>query len=235
MKLSLSSKSFLFAAGIAFAAANVFAADTAPSGPYTLPPLPYAADALEPHVDKKTMEIHHGKHHKAYIDNANKALVDHPELAKLSPEELLLNLDNAPAELRTTLLNNVGGHYNHSLFWQMMAPDAGGQPTGALAEAINEKFGSFEAFQKEFAQAASQRFGSGWAWLVANKDGTVEVINTPNQDPPLGNDQLALIGIDVWEHAYYLKYQNRRGDYVTEWWNVANWPFAAERYESVKN
>jgi Fe-Mn family superoxide dismutase len=219
--------------GSAVIAATLTAAD-APTGPYTLPPLPYAADALEPFIDAETMNIHHGKHHQAYITNANKILADHPELAKLSPEELLLKLDDAPADIRTGLLNNVGGHYNHSLFWQMMKPNGGGDPTGDLAKAIDDKFGSFAEFKTKFGEAASKRFGSGWAWLVATPQGELEVINTPNQDPPLGDGKTALLGLDVWEHAYYLKYQNRRADYITEWWNVVNWPFAAERYAAAK-
>lgn len=206
---------------------NVWAA--APDGPYTLPPLPYAYDALEPHVDAETMKIHHNKHHQAYVTNANKLLADQPELAKLSPEELLQNLDKAPEAIRAGLLNNVGGHLNHTEFWLMMSPDGGGEPTGALAKAINESFGSFAEFKKLFSEAAMKRFGSGWAWLVA-KDGKLSVVSTPNQNPPLLDGQTALLGVDVWEHAYYLKYQNRRGDYVESWWNVVNWPNVAERY-----
>lgn len=204
----------------------------AQSGPYTLPPLPYEPAALEPHIDAETMTIHHDKHHRAYVDNANKLLADQPELAKLSPEDLLKNLDDAPESIRKGLRDNVGGHVNHSLFWLMMSPKGGGTPTGALADAINKKFGSFEAFQTQFNEAAKKRFGSGWAWLVLD-DGDLEIVSTPNQDPPLLEDQTALLGLDVWEHAYYLKYQNRRPDYITAWWNVVNWPFVQERYEKA--
>jgi Fe-Mn family superoxide dismutase len=233
MKLLDLSKAFILA-GCVCTVLHGQAADTAPTGPYTLPPLPYATNALEPFIDAETMVIHHTKHHQAYITNANKILADHPELAKLSPEELLLKLDEAPEDIRTGLLNNVGGHYNHSLFWQMMKPNGGGAPDGDLAKAIDAEFGSFEAFKAKLGEAATKRFGSGWAWLVVDGDGKLKIINTPNQDPPLGDGQTALLGLDVWEHAYYLKYQNRRADYITEWWNVVNWPFAAERYAAAK-
>lgn len=206
---------------------NVWSAT--PDGPYTLPPLPYSYDALEPHIDAETMKIHHDKHHQAYVTNANKLLADQPELAKMSPEELLRNLDKAPEAIRTGLLNNVGGHLNHSEFWLMMSPKGGGEPTGALAAAIDKAFGSFAEFKKQFSEAAMKRFGSGWAWLVA-KDGKLSIISTPNQNPPLLDGQTALLGLDVWEHAYYLKYQNRRGDYVQSWWNVVNWPNVSERF-----
>ena len=207
-----------------------FAADAAaPSGPYTLPPLPYAYEALEPHIDAETMRIHHNKHHQAYVTNANKLLADLPELAKLSPAELLRNLDKAPESIRSGLLNNVGGHLNHTEFWLMMSPNGGGKPSGDLAKAIDNAFGSFEEFKKLFTDAAMKRFGSGWAWLVV-KDGKLEVLSTPNQNPPLLDGQTALLGLDVWEHAYYLKYQNRRGDYAETWWNVVNWPDVAKRY-----
>jgi Fe-Mn family superoxide dismutase len=209
------------------------AAQDAPSGPYTLPPLPYAPEALEPHIDAETMRIHHGKHHKAYVDNANKLLADQPDLAKLSPEELLQNLDKAPEAIRTGLRNNVGGHVNHSAFWLMMSPNAGGAPTGDLAKAIDETFGSFEAFKKQFTDAAMKRFGSGWAWLVV-KDGKLTILSTPNQDPPLLEGYTAILGLDVWEHAYYLKYQNRRVDYAAAWWNLVNWPYVAELYEKAE-
>jgi len=200
-----------------------------PSGPYTLPPLPYPYEALEPHIDVETMHLHHDKHHQAYITNANKLLADQPELAKLTPEDLLRNLDKAPEAIRTGLRNNVGGHVNHSLFWLMMSPKGGGTPSGALATAIDKTFGSFAEFQKQFTDAALKRFGSGWAWLVL-KDGKLSIVSTPNQDPPLLEEQTALLGLDVWEHAYYLKYQNRRPDYVTAWWNVVNWPFVEEQF-----
>ena len=208
-------------------------AQDAPSGPYTLPPLPYAPEALEPHIDAETMRIHHSKHHKAYVDNANKLLADQPELAKLSPVELLENLDLAPESIRAGLRNNVGGHVNHSAFWLMMSPNGGGEPTGDLAKAIDSTFGSFADFKKQFTDAAMKRFGSGWAWLVV-KDGKLSILSTPNQDPPLLDGYTTILGLDVWEHAYYLKYQNRRGDYASAWWNVVNWPYVAELYAKAK-
>ena len=208
-------------------------AQEVPSGPYTLPPLPYAPEALEPHIDAETMRIHHGKHHKAYVDNANKLLANQPELAKLSPVELLENLDQAPESIRTGLRNNVGGHVNHSAFWLMMSPDGGGTPTGDLAKAIDSTFGSFNEFKKQFTDAAMKRFGSGWAWLVV-KDGKLSILSTPNQDPPLLEGYTAILGLDVWEHAYYLKYQNRRGDYALAWWNTVNWPYVAELFAKAK-
>ena len=209
------------------------AAQDAPSGPYTLPPLPYAPEALEPHIDAETMRIHHSKHHKAYVDNANKLLADQPELAKLSPVELLKNLSEAPESIRVGLRNNVGGHVNHSAFWLMMSPKGGGEPTGDLAKAIESTFGSFADFKKQFTDAAMKRFGSGWAWLVV-KDGKLTILSTPNQDPPLLEGYTAILGLDIWEHAYYLKYQNRRGDYAAAWWNVVNWPYVAELYAKAK-
>jgi Fe-Mn family superoxide dismutase len=209
------------------------AAQDAPSGPYTLPPLPYAPDALEPHIDAETMRIHHSKHHQAYVTNANKLLADQPELAKLSPVELLENLAEAPESIRAGLRNNVGGHVNHSAFWLMMSPNGGGEPTGDLARAIDSTFGSFADFKKQFTDAAMKRFGSGWAWLVV-KNGKLSILSTPNQDPPLLDGYTAILGLDVWEHAYYLKYQNRRGDYATAWWDVVNWPYIAELYAKAK-
>ena len=209
------------------------AAQDSPSGPYTLPPLPYAPDALEPHIDAETMRIHHSKHHKAYVDNANKLLADQPELAKLSPVELLENLAEAPESIRAGLRNNVGGHVNHSAFWLMMSPNGGGEPTGDLAKAIDSTFGSFADFKKQFTDAAMKRFGSGWAWLVV-KDGKLSILSTPNQDPPLLDGYTTILGLDVWEHAYYLKYQNRRGDYASAWWNVVNWPYVADLYAKAK-
>jgi Fe-Mn family superoxide dismutase len=208
-------------------------AQDAPSGPYTLPPLPYAPEALEPHIDAETMRIHHSKHHQAYVTNANKLLADQPELAKLSPVELLENLDEAPDSIRAGLRNNVGGHVNHSAFWLMMSPNGGGEPTGDLAKAIDSTFGSFADFKKQFTDAAMKRFGSGWAWLVV-KDGKLSILSTPNQDPPLLDGYATILGLDVWEHAYYLKYQNRRGDYATAWWDVVNWPYVAELYAKAK-
>lgn len=203
------------------------AAAPAPDGPYKLPPLPYPYEALEPNIDTWTMQIHHDKHHKAYVDNANRLLADQPALAKLSPEELIVKLDEAPEAIRTGLKNNVGGHINHTLFWQMMSPKGGGKPTGEIAKAIEKKYGSFEEFQKQFNDAATKRFGSGWAWLVLD-DGELEIYSTPNQDPPIMEGKKPLLGLDVWEHSYYLKYQNRRPDYITAWWNVVNWDFVNE-------
>jgi Fe-Mn family superoxide dismutase len=209
------------------------AAQDAPIGPYTLPPLPYAPEALEPHIDAETMRIHHSKHHQAYVTNANKLLADQPELAKLSPVELLENLDEAPESIRAGLRNNVGGHVNHSEFWLMMSPNGGGEPAGDLAKAIDSTFGSFADFKKQFTDAAMKRFGSGWAWLVV-KDGKLSILSTQNQDPPLLDGYTAILGLDVWEHAYYLKYQNRRGDYASAWWNVVNWLYVAELYAKAK-
>jgi Fe-Mn family superoxide dismutase len=232
--LSLLWRNFVFASLAACVVTSAIAqTDSTPTGPYTLPPLPYAYEALQPHIDAETMRIHHNKHHQAYITNANKLLADQPELAKLSPEELLLNLDKAPEAIRVGLRNNVGGHLNHSQFWLMMSPDGGGEPKGELAEAIKKDFGSFEAFKKELTDAALKRFGSGWAWLVEN-DGKLSIISTPNQDPPLLEGKTALLGIDVWEHAYYLKYQNRRADYIAGWWNVVNWPYVAKLHDEAE-
>ncbi|MEO5923057.1 MAG: superoxide dismutase [Bryobacteraceae bacterium] len=195
---------------------------------FTLPALPYAPDALEPHIDKMTMEIHHGKHHQAYVTNLNNALANHPELASKSIEELLANnLAIVPDAIKGPVRNNGGGHWNHSLFWELMAPGQGGTPVGNLAQAINAKFGSFDDFKTKFSAAGVGRFGSGWAWLIKTADG-VDIMSTPNQDNPLMEGKTAVLGCDVWEHAYYLKYQNRRPDYIANWWNVVNWP-AAEK------
>jgi len=199
---------------------------------FTLPALPYAPDALEPHIDKATMEIHHGKHHQAYVTNLNKALESAPELATKSLEDLLANnLSAVPESIRTAVRNNGGGHWNHSLFWELMGPGKGGTPVGHLSSAINSAFGSFDEFKTKFAAAAAGRFGSGWAWLVKTDSG-VEITSTPNQDNPLMEGKYAVIGLDVWEHAYYLKYQNRRPDYVTAWWNVINWEAAEKRFNA---
>jgi Fe-Mn family superoxide dismutase len=200
--------------------------------PYTLPPLPYPADALEPYIDKMTMEIHHDRHHKAYVDNANKALESAPEWANKPVEELLRNIQSVPEKVRQALTNNAGGHANHSMFWQIMAK-GGGKPSGPLADDINKTFNDFAGFQAKLKEAAVGRFGSGWAWLVL-ADGKLQVINTLNQDSPYMNKQMPLLGIDVWEHAYYLKYQNKRADYVDAWWNVVNWNAVGQRYASAK-
>lgn len=196
---------------------------------YKLPELPYAYDALEPHIDKETMNIHHTKHHNTYITNVNNALEGNEELLSKSVEELISNLDAVPEEKRTAVRNNGGGHANHSLFWELLSPNGGGNPTGALAEAIDKKFGSFDAFKEEFAKAGATRFGSGWAWLVLD-NGELEVTSTPNQDSPLMEGKTPLLGLDVWEHAYYLNYQNRRPDYIAAFWNVVNWDEVAKRY-----
>lgn len=198
---------------------------------FELPALPYAPDALEPHIDKMTMEIHHGKHHKAYVDNLNKALEAHPDLQNRTLEELLANnCAIVPEDVRTTVRNNGGGHWNHSFFWNLMAPNAGGAPTGDLAAAIDAAFGSFDAFKAQFQDAAMKRFGSGWAWLVTAPDGTLSIMSTPNQDNPWMEGKTAILGVDVWEHAYYLKYQNRRADYLTAWWNTVDWNKVAAAY-----
>ncbi len=209
--------------------------------PFTLPNLPYAFDALEPHIDAQTMQIHHGKHHAAYVNNANKAL-EGTTLADLPVEQVVLRLADVPQDKRTAVRNNAGGHLNHSLFWTMMAPPSqggGGAPEGALAEAIKSAFGSFETFKEKFAAAGAGRFGSGWAWLVLHA-GKLEVVSTANQDNPLmgkdvaGADGVPILGCDVWEHAYYLKYQNRRPDYLAAWWNVVNWKRAGELFSAAK-
>ncbi|MCW5888240.1 MAG: superoxide dismutase [Anaerolineales bacterium] len=196
---------------------------------FTLPALPYEFNALEPHIDARTMEIHHGKHHQAYVNNLNAAIEKHPELADKSIEDLLKDLNAIPEDIRTAVRNNGGGHFNHSLFWQVMSPNGGGAPSGALAEAINKAFGDFDTFKQKFVAAAGGQFGSGWAWLVKEGDG-VAIVATPNQDNPISNGKTAILGVDVWEHAYYLNYQNRRPDYVTAWWNVVNWDEVAKRF-----
>lgn len=200
----------------------------APSGPFTLPPLPYPVDALEPWIDARTMTIHHDKHHAAYINNANKALVNQPALSKLSPEEILKTLNSIPEPLRTTLRNNVGGHYNHSLFWQMMKKD-GSQPPATLAKPITATFGSLENFQKQFNEAALKIFGSGWAWLSLTPEKKLIIETTANQDNPVSHGNVPLLGLDVWEHAYYLKYQNVRADYIAAFGKVINWDFVSSR------
>ena len=189
---------------------------------FTLPALPYAADALEPHIDKQTMEIHHGKHHNAYVTNLNAALEKAPELQSKSIEDLLKDISKVPEAVRTAVRNNGGGHANHSMFWQIMAPKAGGAPTGAIADAITSSFGGFDKLKEEFKKAAIGRFGSGWAWLIASS-GKLAIESSANQDSPVMEGKKIVMGIDVWEHAYYLKYQNRRPDYIDAWWNVVNW------------
>ncbi|MFQ6335710.1 superoxide dismutase [Mn] [Bacillus sp. AF62] len=200
---------------------------------HELPNLPYAYDALEPHFDKETMNIHHTKHHNTYITNLNAALEGHAELADKSVEELVANLNEVPEAIRTAVRNNGGGHSNHTFFWTILSPNGGGQPVGELATAIEAKFGSFDAFKEEFAKAGATRFGSGWAWLVVN-NGELEVTSTPNQDSPLTEGKTPVIGLDVWEHAYYLNYQNRRPDYIGAFWNVVDWNAAEKRYQEAK-
>jgi len=211
------------------------AATSQKEGPlaHVLPPLPYAPDALEPYIDKMTMEIHHGKHHNAYVTNLNKALEGQVDLQSLSIDQLLKSLDRVPENIRAAVRNNGGGHWNHSMFWKLMKKGGGGEPKGALADAIKSSFGSFADFKTKFAAAAVGRFGSGWAWIVV-KDGKLSIESTPNQDNPLMAGGKAIFGLDVWEHSYYLKYQNRRPDYIEAWWNVVNWDEAASLYSAAK-
>ena len=200
---------------------------------YELPKLAYEFSALEPHVDALTMEIHHDKHHNAYVTNLNAAVEKHPALFEKSVEELVADLASVPEDIRGAVRNNGGGHANHSLFWTVISPNGGGQPTGELAAAIDKKFGGFDAFKQAFSQAAATRFGSGWAWLVVS-NGELEVGSTPNQDNPLTDGKTPILGLDVWEHAYYLNYQNRRPDYIAAFWNVVDWNEVARRYETAK-
>lgn len=200
---------------------------------FELPQLPYAYDALEPNIDKETMNIHHTKHHNTYVTNLNNALEGNEELLSKTVEEVVSNLDAVPESVRTAVRNNSGGHANHSLFWQILSPNGGGEPTGELQDAISSKFGNFENFKEEFAKAATTRFGSGWAWLVVN-NGELEVTSTPNQDSPLMEGKTPILGLDVWEHAYYLKYQNRRPEYINNFFNAVNWEEVSKRYSSAK-
>jgi Fe-Mn family superoxide dismutase len=199
---------------------------------FTLPPLPYDFAALEPHIDAKTMEIHHGKHHQTYVNNLNAAIEKAPELAKKSLDDLLRNVSSLPEAVRTPIRNNGGGHWNHSMFWQIMAPKTGGEPGGKLGQAITSTFGDFAKFREQFSAAGVGRFGSGWAWLI-NTGGKLSITSTPNQDNPLMEGQKAIMGLDVWEHAYYLKYQNRRPDYIQAWWNVVNWKEIENRFSQT--
>ena len=198
---------------------------------FTLPPLPYDFAALEPHIDAKTMEIHHGKHHQTYVNNLNAAIEKAPELANKSLDDLMRNVNSVPESVRTAVRNNGGGHWNHSLFWQIMAPKAGGEPGGNLGNAIRSAFGDFAKFREQFSAAGVGRFGSGWAWLI-NNGGKLSITSTPNQDNPMMDGQRAILGLDVWEHAYYLKYQNRRPDYISAWWNVVNWKEVEKRFSA---
>ena len=201
---------------------------------HELPRLPYGYDELEPHIDARTMEIHYTKHHQGYVNNLNAALEKHPELEKKSVEELLKDLNAIPEDIRTAVRNNGGGHANHSMFWPIMSPDGGGEPEGKLADAINSSFGSFSDFKDQFSKAASGRFGSGWAWLCVDRGGKLTITSTPNQDNPVSDGLRPVLGLDVWEHAYYLKYQNRRPEYISAWWNVVNWKQVAKNYSAVK-
>lgn len=201
---------------------------------HQLPALPYAFNALEPHIDARTMEIHHGKHHQAYVNNLNAALEKYPNLQSKSIEDLLRGIETVPEDIRMAVRNNGGGHANHALFWPTMSGSGGGEPGGELAEAIKSAFGSFASFKEKFSNAAKTRFGSGWAWLVVKSNGSLDVYSTPNQDSPYMNGDTPILGLDVWEHAYYLNYQNRRPDYVEAWWNVVNWAEVAKNYKAAK-
>jgi len=200
---------------------------------FELPPLPYDYAALEPTIDEQTMKLHHDKHHQAYVTNLNGAVEKHPDLGKKSPEELIKDLNSVPEEVRTTVRNNGGGHVNHTMFWQIMTPKGGGEPTGNIGEQIKADFGSFEDFKKKFNEATAKQFGSGWGWLVW-KGGKLEIITTPNQDNPMMQGLFPILGNDVWEHAYYLKYQNRRPEYLAAWWNVVNWAEVNKRFDQAK-
>jgi Fe-Mn family superoxide dismutase len=202
--------------------------------PFTVPDLPYAYDALEPTIDKETMTLHHDKHHAAYVNNLNAAIEKHPELGSKSAEDLIKNLTAVPDDIRNAVRNNGGGHVNHSMFWTIMGPNAGGAPAGPLADAIKSTFGDLETFKTQFNDAGVKQFGSGWAWLVLTADGKLQITSTPNQDNPMSAGQYPVMGNDVWEHAYYLKYQNRRPDYLKAWWNVVNWDAVAKRFAAGK-
>lgn len=201
---------------------------------FELPPLPYAEDALEPYIDARTMSIHHDKHHAGYTNNLNKALEGHAEWQEKSIEEILRNIEEVPADIQTAVRNNGGGYANHALFWKVMSPNGGGNPDGELAEAIIDKFGSFDAFKEKFSSTAGSRFGSGWGWLVVKSDGSLDVYSTANQDSPYMSGDVPILGLDVWEHAYYLHYQNRRPDYISAWWNTVDWEQVAQNYRNAQ-
>jgi superoxide dismutase, Fe-Mn family len=242
--MTINRRHFLFLLGAsigAFALDSCASAENAPAvsqttpkaqDVYSVPPLPYAYDALEPHIDQATMQFHHDKHHATYVKNLNAALDKHPELKSQTVEEMLSNLNSVPADIRKMIRNNGGGHVNHSMFWEIMKPQGGGEPTGAIASAINQSFGSFADFKKQFNEAGASRFGSGWVWLVRNND-KLEITTTANQDSPLSEGKYPIMGNDVWEHAYYLKYQNRRADYLDAWWNVLNWDEINKRFAAA--
>lgn len=204
------------------------------TNPAQLPPLPYDYAALEPTIDAKTMQLHHDQHHAAYVKNLNAALDKYPQLRNKSVETLLRQLDQVPEDIRTTVRNNGGGHLNHTMFWQIMQPQGGGEPTGPLAQEINQRFGSFANFRQQFNQAGQNQFGSGWAWLVRDRNGELQITSTPNQDNPIMNGLYPILGNDVWEHAYYLQYQNRRGEYLDAWWQVVNWPEVSRRAQASR-
>lgn len=235
--MSLNRRHFLVLLGASAGAfildSNATAQTSSPTA-IQLPPLPYAYDALEPHIDAKTMQFHHDKHHAAYVNNLNQALNKYPKLKNQSVEALLQNIDQVPADIRTTVRNNGGGHVNHSMFWKIMKPNGGGEPTGEIATAIKDNFGSFADFKQQFNQAGAGRFGSGWVWLVRSKNGKLEITTTANQDSPIMQGKYPIFGNDVWEHAYYLKYQNRRPDYLEAWWNVVNWDEINQRFADAK-
>jgi Fe-Mn family superoxide dismutase len=235
--MSFCTRREMLKAGLAGAAALALAPlDAWAQGPkgYTLPKLPYPTDALEPYIDQLTMQIHHGKHHAAYVMAANNLLKSHPKLLAMPVNELLANIEIVPESIRQGVINNAGGHSNHSIFWEIMGPKAGGSPRGALAKDITRHFGSFDKLKKEISAAGIGQFGSGWAWLVVNKKGELEVIKRPNQNSPFMDGLKPVLGVDVWEHAYYLKYQNLRAKYIEEWWNVVNWPVVSERVARAK-
>jgi Fe-Mn family superoxide dismutase len=199
-----------------------------------LPNLTYNYDALEPHIDTRTMEVHHDKHHASYFDKLNTALSDHPEIKEKDIKDILADLESIPEEIRTAVKNNGGGHAHHTFFWNILSPDGGGEPSGDLAEAISQTYRDYDNFKEQFSEQAKTLFGSGWTWLVINSSGELEIINTPNQDSPFSHKQTPIIGLDVWEHAYYLKYENRRPEYIAAFWNIVNWPEADKIYESAK-
>ena len=229
-------RAFLASASMATASllsARAFADTPAPTGPFKLGPLPYAFDALEPHIDAKTMELHHDKHHAAYVKNLNTALVDHGEVAAMPLEQMLSKLDQLPESIRMAVRNNGGGHANHTMFWSIMAKD-GGKPSADLTQAIDRDFGGLDKMTEQFETAGTKTFGSGWVFVTADGEGKLKVVSKPNQDTPLMDGRRAILGNDVWEHAYYLKYQNRRADYLKAWWNVVNWTVISARYASAK-
>ncbi len=237
--MSLNRRNFLFllagggVATILGTLPKLTLAQDKPQGPFTLPPLPYDYNALEPYIDAETMMFHHDKHHAGYVKKLNEGIAKYPELASKSAEELLKEIDSLPKDIQSTVRNQCGGHVNHTMFWEIMSPNGGGQPTGGIAEAITKTFGSFEAFQEQFNEAGAKQFGSGWAWLVLDSNKQLKVMGLPNQDSPLMSGMSPIMGNDVWEHAYYLTYRNKRDEYLANWWNVVNWQEINKRYESA--